>query len=160
MDLRQERLRKSDHLNPLADIPDLERVVGDAGFRIARIRYYTPLIGAFVENILMRMAERALARRGSAARAKRASGVEGAPRRGGRRARRRGGASAPRRALRAARTSAKQRLARKGPLYYALKGVTALMTLDVWIFGRVRTGPFFVLLERLPSASPRRQADR
>ena len=31
IDLRQERLRKSDHLNPLADIPDLERVVGDAG---------------------------------------------------------------------------------------------------------------------------------
>jgi hypothetical protein len=62
VDLRQERLRKSDHLNPLADIPDLERVVGDAGFGIARIRYYTPLIGAFVENILMRVAERALAR--------------------------------------------------------------------------------------------------
>ncbi len=34
------------------------------------------------------------------------------------------------------------------------------MTLDVWIFGRVRTGPFFVLLERLPSPSPRAQGDR
>ena len=72
VDLRQERLRKSDHLNPLADIPDLERVVGDAGFAIARIRYYTPLIGAFVENILMRMAERAIGRRaGNARRARR-----------------------------------------------------------------------------------------
>jgi SAM-dependent methyltransferase len=59
VDLAQERLRKSDHLNPLADIPDLEATVQAAGFRIARIRYYTPLIGAFVENILMRMAERA-----------------------------------------------------------------------------------------------------
>ena len=43
VDLTQEHLRKSDHLNPLADIPDLERTVGEAGFRIARIRYYTPL---------------------------------------------------------------------------------------------------------------------
>ena len=34
--------------------------MGRAGFRIARIRYYTPLIGAFVENIAMRMAERAI----------------------------------------------------------------------------------------------------
>lgn len=144
IDLRQERLRKSDHLNPLADIPDLERVVGHAGFRIARIRYYTPLIGAFVENILMRMAERALARWGPAPSAGGGSTPSGAE----------GGASlrSAEEALRAARTSAKQRLARGGPLYFALRGVTALMTLDVWIFGRVRTGPFFVLLERLPSA--------
>jgi hypothetical protein len=36
--------------------------------------------------------------------------------------------------------------------------VTALMTLDVWIFGRIRTGPFFVLLERnrdATAAAPR-----
>ena len=158
VDLRQERLRKSDHLNPLADIPDLERVVGDAGFGIARIRYYTPLIGAFVENILMRVAERALARWGSAP-----SAPEGARHSAAGGAIRAEGSTpdgAEEEALRAARTSAKQRLARKGPLYFALKGVTALMTLDVWIFGRVRTGPFFVLLERLPSTTPRSQADR
>ncbi len=34
-----------------------------AGFRIERIRYYTPLVGGFIENILMRVAERTLARR-------------------------------------------------------------------------------------------------
>ena len=34
VDLSRERLRKSDHLNPLADIPDLERVVSAAGFRV------------------------------------------------------------------------------------------------------------------------------
>lgn len=164
VDLRQERLRKSDHLNPLADIPDLERVVGDAGFGIARIRYYTPLIGAFVENILMRMAERAMGRRAgrkgaslrSAGGALRAggstpSGVEGGALRAEEQAARE---------ARLARTAAKQRLAAKGPLYYALKGVTALMTLDVWIFGRVRTGPYFVLLERMPIAGTGVQADR
>ena len=63
IDMRQERLRKSDHQNPLRDIPELERVARDCGFRIARIRYYTPIVGAFVENILMRIAERAMARR-------------------------------------------------------------------------------------------------
>ena len=57
IDMRQERLRKSDHLNPLADIPELERVASDGGFRIERIRYYTPIVGGFVENILMRVAE-------------------------------------------------------------------------------------------------------
>ena len=67
MDLRQERLRKSDHLNPLADIPELRRVAADTGFRIKRIRYYTPLVGGFVENILMRLAEKRLADRAKGA---------------------------------------------------------------------------------------------
>lgn len=144
IDLRQERLRKSDHLNPLADIPDLERVAAAAGFRIARIRYYTPLIGAFVENILMRMAERALGRRkGHALRS--AGGTGGS-------AAHAAEASAAIRAAeeaRLARLAAKERLAARGPLYFTLKAVTAIMTLDVWMFGRVRSGPFFVLLERI-----------
>ncbi len=63
VDLARERLRKSDHLNPLADIPDLERMAAAAGFRIERIRYYTPLVGGFVENILVRAGEHWLARR-------------------------------------------------------------------------------------------------
>ena len=133
VDLRQERLRKSDHLNPLEDIPDLERVVGAAGFGIARIRYYTPLVGGFVENILMRVVERAMGR------ARRADATDGPA----------SGAEQDHvREARLARTAAKQRLRSKGPLYYTLKAVTAVMTLDVRIFGRVRTGPFFVLLER------------
>ncbi len=162
VDLRQERLRKSDHLNPLADIPDLERVVGGAGFRIARIRYYTPLVGAFVENILMRMAERALGRRagrqegsaphgtegGAALRA--AEGTGGASLRSAGGAPLRGAEEQAAHEARLARAAAKRRLAAKGPLYAMLKGVTALMTLDVLAFGRVRTGPYFVLLERLP----------
>jgi SAM-dependent methyltransferase len=160
VDLRQERLRKSDHVNPLDDIPDLERVVSGAGFRIARIRYYTPLVGAFVENILMRMAERAVGRaatrKGSRAPA-RAGGPapDGAGGGGSLRWPEGSGAHAPEEAdpaleARLARTAAKRRLAARGPLYYALEGVTALMTLDVRVFGRVRTGPFFVLLEKLP----------
>ena len=58
LDLRQERLRKSDHLNPLPTSPSCERVAARRRFRIERIRYYTPLVGGFVENILVRIAER------------------------------------------------------------------------------------------------------
>src|SRR5262249_52708993 len=61
IDMRQERLRKSDHLNPLADIPELRRVAADAGFAVARIRYYTPIVGGLVENILVRLVEKRLA---------------------------------------------------------------------------------------------------
>jgi SAM-dependent methyltransferase len=127
VDLGQERLRKSDHLNPLVDIPDLERATSTVGFRIARIRYYTPLVGAFIENVLMRVAERLLGR----------WSARNAPQ-----------GDAPAAQARLARSAAKTRLARHGALYWFLRAATALMMVDVWIFGRVRTGPFFVLLER------------
>jgi SAM-dependent methyltransferase len=140
VDLTQERLRKSDHLNPLADVPDLEATVQAAGFRIARIRYYTPLIGAFVENILMRVVERALGRRARTTSADEIGVEDGAVRS---------------EQARQARTTAKRALAKRGALYYALRAVTMAMMLDVWLFGRVRTGPFFVLLERTPQTASR-----
>jgi SAM-dependent methyltransferase len=128
VDLRQERLRKSDHLNPLRDVPHLEQVVADAGFRIERIRYYTPLVGGFVENILMRVAERAMARRATG-RLTASSGddVDAA-------------------AIREVRTAAKKRIAASGPTYAALRGLSFAMKLDLLLFGRVRSGPFFALL--------------
>jgi SAM-dependent methyltransferase len=139
IDLAQERLRKSDHLNPLADIPELERVVHAAGFRIARIRYYTPLVGGFIENILMRLAERALARR-----AARTMDRVTAP-------------AGDAQAVRAARLGAKRRIAARGPTYAALVALTWVMKIDIVLFGRVRSGPFFALLER-DRASPARRA--
>ena len=122
VDLRQEHLRKSDHVNPLRDIPHLEEVVSRAGFRIARIRFYTPIVGGFVENVLVRLAERALARR-----AAKGAGV---------------------RAIRAARAAAKQQIARRGPTYWALRFVSFVMKLDLLLFGRITSGPFFALLEK------------
>ena len=137
IDLRQERLRKSDHLNPLRDIPHLEQVVDAAGFRIGRIRFYTPIVGGFVENIMMRMAERAMARR-AAARAvaeTRSNRVEGkAP------------AEADAAAVREARTAAKERISHGGPTYLALRGLSFAMKLDLLLFGHITSGPFFALL--------------
>jgi SAM-dependent methyltransferase len=130
VDLRQEHLRKSDHLNPLQDVPHLERVVANAGFRIEAIRYYTPIVGGFVENIMMRVAERAMARR-AAARAT----TKGA-----------GAAEADAAAIREARTAAKQRIAAGGPTYAALRALSFAMKLDLLLFGRIRSGPFFALL--------------
>jgi SAM-dependent methyltransferase len=131
IDMRQERLRKSDHLNPLADIPELERVVHAAGFRIARIRYYTPIVGGFVENILMRMAEHRMSRRAAARLT-----AAGAP-------------DADAAAIREARSAAKSRIASSPATYAALRGVSFAMKLDLLLFGRVRSGPFFALLEKL-----------
>jgi SAM-dependent methyltransferase len=131
IDMRQERLRKSDHLNPLADVPDLERVARECGFRIGRITFYTPIVGGFVENILMRMAERAMAKRA----AKRLS-ASAAP----------GDSDVEARAIREARTAAKAQIATSPATYGVLRALSFAMKLDVGLFGRVTSGPFFALL--------------
>jgi len=131
IDLTQERLRKSDHLNPLTDHDDLQRTMAAAGFSIERIVYYTPILGAFVENVLMRMAERALARRSRT----RLAASPADP-------------QADTAAVRAARTMAKARLERRGPLYVTLRGVSAMMMLDIALFGRFKSGPFFAVVRK------------
>jgi SAM-dependent methyltransferase len=131
IDLRQEHLRKSDHLNPLADIPELRRVAAETGFRIKRIRYYTPIVGGFTENILMRLAERRLA-----AGAKRA-----------------GSALSDEEALKRARAEGKRRVAESAPTRAVLRALTAAMKLDLLLFGGIESGPFFALLERLPASA-------
>ena len=135
IDMRQERLRKSDHVNPLRDIPELEAVARDAGFRVARIRYYTPIVGGFVENIMMRMAEHAMARR-----AARRLAEAGAP-------------DADAAAIREARTAAKARIAASRSTYGALRALSFAMKLDLLLFGRIRSGPFFALLEKVDGVS-------
>jgi ubiquinone/menaquinone biosynthesis C-methylase UbiE len=130
LDLRQERLRKSDHVNPLADVPHLEQVTRDCGFRIARIRYYTPIVGGLMENVLMRLVERRMIGRAAARRAP-------------------GGTATPTDAdVRAARHAAKARIATGGLTYRLLRLVTWVMRLDLLLFGRIRSGPFFALLQK------------
>lgn len=148
IDLRQERLRKSDHLNPLRDVPHLEQVVDAAGFRIGRIRFYTPIVGGFVENIMMRMAERAIARRAGA----RALSTPQLPAPRGTTS----GEPVPTgattqldrdaAAVREARAAAKERIAHGGPTYVALRALSFVMKLDLLLFGRITSGPFFALL--------------
>jgi SAM-dependent methyltransferase len=130
LDLRTERLRKSDHLNPIADHDDLRRVAAAAGFDVDRITYYTPIIGAFVENILARMVEQRLARRAAAA----------AP-----------GATDDATGVRSARADAKATLRKRGGVYWTTRAVTGLMYLDVLLWGHFRSGPFFARLRKRPA---------
>jgi SAM-dependent methyltransferase len=136
VDLGQERLRKSDHVNPLADHNDLRRVVSRAGFRLERMIYYTPIVGAFVENVLVRMAERVLTRRAA----------------------REMGAAGPDAARQSARRSAQARVKRGGTTYLALAGLSALMKIDVVLFGRLVSGPFFALLRKQGATGARLSA--
>jgi len=138
IDLRQERLRKSDHLNALADHIDFRQVVSEAGFRVARIRYYTPLVGGLVENIFMRVVERWMARRRFRASSSNLTDEE---------------------ALRAARLDAKSTIDETGWLYRGLQVVTKFMMLDMMLFGRLQSGPFFAVLAKQTQVDDTQQDD-
>ncbi len=121
-DLTVDRLRPTDHLNPLANRGHLDDVAASAGFRVERFRYYTPILSRIAESLFVPAAAHIFARRKSK------------------------GASVDSAALRAARVDAKRTLARGGIMYRALQAMTAVVMLDVRLLGRVRSGPFFALL--------------
>jgi hypothetical protein len=39
-------------------------------------------------------------------------------------------------------------------IYHSLRLVTWLMKLDLLLFGRIKSGPFFALIERMPDPNP------
>lgn len=121
-DLTVDRLRPTDHLNPLANRAHLDEVAARAGFRVERFRYYTPILSRIAESIFVPAAAHIFARRKSKT------------------------ASVDSSALREARLDAKRTLARRGIMYRALQAMTAVVMLDVRVLGRVRSGPFFALL--------------
>ena len=47
-----------------------------------------------------------------------------------------------------ARRTMRRYLTRRSPVYWALYLVTLVMELDLWLFGWMRTGPYFVLAEK------------
>ena len=121
-DLTVDRLRPTDHLNPLASRAHLDEVAHRSGFSVDRFLYYTPLLSRIAESIFVPLGANLLARRKSTTKAVDAS------------------------AVREARLEAKRTLARRGVLYRGLQFMTSVVMLDVRLLGRMRSGPFFALL--------------
>jgi hypothetical protein len=82
-----------------------------------------------MENIVARIVEQWLARRAARTMKAKDAAVDGA-------------------AVRAARRSAQARVRRGGITYWTLHAITSVMKIDVWLFGRIPTGPFFALLRK------------
>ena len=125
LDLSKERLRKSDHLNPLATIDELHEVSEMAGFRVETLRYYTPLFGGLMENLLVPLVERVM-RRVDRWRARSPDAGQ----------------------ARVTRLAVKRRIAEGGATYTVLNWLTKLCMLDIALFGRIQSGPFFALLRK------------
>jgi SAM-dependent methyltransferase len=134
-DFEREARRKSDHVKALRTYDDVEAALLRAGMRVVRVRFWNTVFTSFVEHVLMKLGESLLAaRRGS-------DGVHPAPEPEQ--------VSAGTQREIVARQRIRGRLNRGSPVYWALQALTLLMELDVVVWGRLRTGPYFVLAEKV-----------
>ena len=134
-DFSREARRKSDHLKALATWEDVVAAFERAGLRPVKVIFWNSLFTTFVEHVLMKLGEAILGRaKGSTNRSQ-------------------GGMPPPShpdgvaREIRARRRM-RRRLRPGSPTYLALMAVTLLMELDLWLFGWMRCGSYFILVEK------------
>jgi ubiquinone/menaquinone biosynthesis C-methylase UbiE len=122
VDNAPERERKSDHRNPLRSYEQLGSVLARTGFEIEDIRYYNVFFKSVIEDLMLPLVEHNLYSKPGRARAEATEGHHGH-----------------------AHGSEKPDVGRWTHL--PLRVASELMKLDVILFGRVRTGPFFLVLK-------------
>ena len=124
VDNELERERKSDHRNVLRSYAQLDAVLEQTGFKIAKIRYYNVLFKALFEDLMLPLVEHNFFAE--------PSGSPGNHNRHGDDHHHHHESTKP----------------DVGRWTHALLTLASyIMKLDVALFGRVRTGPFFLLLE-------------
>jgi ubiquinone/menaquinone biosynthesis C-methylase UbiE len=134
-DFQREARRKSDHIKALETWDDVLDAVHAAGLRPVRVVFWNSLFTTFVEHVLMKLGE-ALLGSSTASPRNAAAPAPAAPDPG----------DGTQRELRA-----RQRLRghlRGGLVYDGLVAVTLLMELDLWLFGWMRSGSYFLVVEK------------
>jgi ubiquinone/menaquinone biosynthesis C-methylase UbiE len=134
-DFQREARRKSDHIKALRTWEDVLDAMDQAGLRLVKVVFWNSVFTTFVEHVLMKLGEAVLGRRTEKSISQSSvldtqSSTDGTDR--------------EIRARRRVRT----RLERRGLTYYALMAVTLLMELDLWLFGRLRSGSYFIVVEK------------
>lgn len=133
-DFEREARRKSDHIKALETWEDVLDAFQRAGLRPVRTVFWNSLFTTLVEHVLMKLGEVVF----GSARKQPATDAGGVLQNGA-------GTAREIRARRRVRGS----LEHKRMLYYALVVVTLVMELDLWLFGWMRSGSYFVVVEKV-----------
>jgi len=162
-DFEREALRKSDHVKALATWEDVLAAMDRAGLRVVKVVFWNSVFTSFVEHVLMKLGEAVLGRQESGVRSQ-----ESEQRQANQETRTKNqdnssqGRDAPVERLGsatkhisdgtvreiAARRRMRGFLERRGPVYYGLMAVTLIMELDLWLFGSLRSGSYFIVVEK------------
>lgn len=134
-DFEREARRKSDHIKALATWEDVLAAMERAGLRPVRVVFWNSVFTSFVEHVLMKLGEALVGRNRGATPAQHDAAEAGES-----------GAGTAREIR--ARRRIRGRLAQRGPVYYGLLAVTLFMELDLWLFGQLRSGSYFIIVEK------------
>lgn len=129
-DFATDDLRKGDHIKVLTTWEELVAFIARYNLRVEDVRFWNGVFQGLIDNVLIRLGEGLLLRRKSPAPTQ-STTIKLA-------------AKAPTDAP----LSSRQQLSRRRGLHLALRFLTALMQLDIILFGRLRAGPFFALLRK------------
>jgi len=135
-DFEREARRKSDHVKALPKFEDVEAALGRAGMRVVEVHFWNTVVTSFVEHVLMKLGEAAIA--GAKAGNAKTQSTQ----------RRKDEGDGTQREI-VARRKIRGQLTPSSPVYWALSALTSLMELDVRVLGHLRTGPYFVLAEKI-----------
>lgn len=130
VDSKADMLRKSDHVKAIATLEELQTVSARAGFQIREIVFWNGILQGLVENIMVKLAEGAAYR---LKRRRRHAGISA------------GKESGDRQILR-------RSVGRRPSALFLLRMLTGVMSLDLYLWGGSRTGPFFAVLEKRTEA--------
>jgi ubiquinone/menaquinone biosynthesis C-methylase UbiE len=125
VDSDKEAMRKSDHINAIKSHEHFDEIAKSAGLKVRERVYYNVFAKAVVEDLALKMLEQRMRKRSAA-------GTEGQ------------GSKDP-----AASSHIVGRKAPSAAARFLARGLTEVLMLDVGLFGKVRTGPFFGVLSPL-----------
>ncbi len=133
-DFEREARRKSDHVKSLETYEDVVAALERSGMRVVEVRFWNTVITSFVEHVLMKLGEAVIAasRKGNRGAASAAPEVS----------------SGTQREI-VARQSLRSRLNPRSPVFWLLQTLTILMELDILLWGKLRSGPYYVLAEKV-----------
>jgi ubiquinone/menaquinone biosynthesis C-methylase UbiE len=144
-DFQREARRKSDHIKALRTWEDVLDAMRQAGLRPVRIVFWNSVFTSFVEHVLMKLGEAVLGRTTNDHRPPTTDEMAMITQNS--KLKTQNSAKGMDREIRA-RRRVRERLERRGPAYYVLFAVTLLMELDLWLFGRLRSGSYFIVVEK------------
>lgn len=124
VDFTRDDWRKSDHVKAIRTYEELRKVFEQSGFAVKRIAFWNGVFQGWIENVVMKLGEGYLSRKA----------------RGQGKLEQQANARA---AVRSAMTTA------QGNKYRVpLEAASRVMQLDISLFGSLRAGPYFILVEK------------
>ncbi|HEU5015119.1 MAG TPA: class I SAM-dependent methyltransferase [Roseiflexaceae bacterium] len=142
-DFERQARRKSDHVKALETWEDVLDAMQQAGLRPVKVVFWNSVFTSFVEHVLMKLGEAAIGRtKSKEQRTKNREPLE--TQNSKLKTQNSLGTDREIRARQRLRT----RLNQRGPVLWALQAVTLMMELDLWLFGRLRSGSYFIVVEK------------